>query len=328
MQSANNGPKVSIFTACKNAERFLEDTLDSIQLQTFRDFEIVIADGASTDRTLDILKEYSAADPRIRWVSERDSSAVEGFHKALSMARGEYIMCLPISDFYISKCWIEKCVAVLDSDISISMVHGCPISADEDGSLTRLPFNDWQEKPLPSGMDFTALYLATYCYVSELSYCVRRNVYVQCFQWGEYNRPSEGILDKIRSFEVPIADPFLEFMLNFFSSGYLAHYIPIISTAGRAHVGSLTDIEDSYLKGLAKEYCCRLTRLREVITSGKSSFRFLDGAERTVQTLQGKDLVRFNLKVLKYRITKATMFEQRQPFGIRILRKIYLMFKS
>ena len=57
-------PKVSIFTAVKNGGRFAADTIESVLNQSFKDWEHVIVDGASTDNTLEIIKNY----PHIRWI--------------------------------------------------------------------------------------------------------------------------------------------------------------------------------------------------------------------------------------------------------------------
>ena len=92
-------PRISVYSTCKNSARYLRETLDSVFAQSFCDFEIVLADGASTDGTLDLLREYGC-DSRLRWFSEADSSPVEGFYRALSRCTGDYIMCMPVSDKY------------------------------------------------------------------------------------------------------------------------------------------------------------------------------------------------------------------------------------
>jgi hypothetical protein len=133
--------------------------------------------------------------------------------------------------------------------------------------------------------------------------------------------------DKINT-RVPIADPFLEFMLNFFFSGYLSFYIPIISTAGRAHEDSLTNTKASYLKDLSREYINQLIILRKSIICGRVKFHVLDGQGNKISSLTGKNLLKFNWKVFIYAITKETMFEQKQPWIIRLVRYIYVKIRG
>ena len=57
-------PQISVIMPVRNGERFLRQTIDGLRAQTFADFELIVVDGGSTDRTLDILASYQ--DPRIR----------------------------------------------------------------------------------------------------------------------------------------------------------------------------------------------------------------------------------------------------------------------
>lgn len=61
-------PRVSVLLPCRNAQRTLDQALDSLAAQTFEDFEIVAVDDGSTDRTGDLLDERAARDPRLRVV--------------------------------------------------------------------------------------------------------------------------------------------------------------------------------------------------------------------------------------------------------------------
>lgn len=63
----NNRPRVSIGMPVFNAEKYIIAAIDSILAQTFSDFELIISDNASTDRTHEICKEYSAKDQRIHY---------------------------------------------------------------------------------------------------------------------------------------------------------------------------------------------------------------------------------------------------------------------
>src|SRR6201994_4570871 len=72
----NASPLVSVGLFVYNGERFLEQSLRSILNQTFTDFELIISDNASTDRTAEIVKAYAKRDHRIRYYrSEKNMGA-------------------------------------------------------------------------------------------------------------------------------------------------------------------------------------------------------------------------------------------------------------
>jgi glycosyltransferase involved in cell wall biosynthesis len=83
-------PRVSVILAVYNGERFLSEAIDSILRQTFRDFEFLIVDDGSTDRTRDIIGSFR--DSRVTVVrNERNLGLSRSLNRALVMARGEYI---------------------------------------------------------------------------------------------------------------------------------------------------------------------------------------------------------------------------------------------
>jgi hypothetical protein len=92
-------PSVSIFTSCRNGEPFLRRCLDSVLGQDCPDLEYVFQDGASTDGTLGILKEYQERHPgRIQLVSEPDSGPEEGFYRALRRCTGDIVGCCLVDE--------------------------------------------------------------------------------------------------------------------------------------------------------------------------------------------------------------------------------------
>ena len=87
-----NAPLVTIVTICKNGGRFVRKCIESVLAQTLVDVEYVFQDGASTDGTLEIVREYQERFPgRIQLVSEPDGSPEEGFYRGLRRARGGII---------------------------------------------------------------------------------------------------------------------------------------------------------------------------------------------------------------------------------------------
>ena len=86
----NNKPKVSIGMPVYNGEKHLRQSLDALVSQSFKDFELIISDNASTDKTRDICIEYCEQDDRIKYF--RQSINIGGwpnFKYVLDKAQGD-----------------------------------------------------------------------------------------------------------------------------------------------------------------------------------------------------------------------------------------------
>lgn len=92
-------PYITIIIPTYQAETTLQACLDSVLCQDFKDFEILIMDGGSTDRTLEIAKAAGGRDARIRLVSERDKGIYDAMNKGIRMARGTWVFFLGSDDF-------------------------------------------------------------------------------------------------------------------------------------------------------------------------------------------------------------------------------------
>ena len=91
--------KVSVIMPIYNAYDYLRPAIDSVLAQTLEEIELICVDDGSTDRSLDILKEYQKADSRVRIVTENNAGPSIARNKGLSRARGEYIVFLDADDF-------------------------------------------------------------------------------------------------------------------------------------------------------------------------------------------------------------------------------------
>ena len=85
-----DAPYFTVVIVTYNYGRFLRAALDSVLAQSCQDFELIIVDGASTDGTVDILREYA---PRLAWwVSEPDRGQSDAFNKGFARGRGRYFV--------------------------------------------------------------------------------------------------------------------------------------------------------------------------------------------------------------------------------------------
>ncbi len=116
-------PRVGIGMPVFNVERFLEQSLRSLCAQTYDDFELVICDNASTDRTEQICRDYVAKDKRIRYSrNETNIGAPRNFNRVFSLCRGEYHKWSTADD-YCHTTLLEKCVDVLDSHPEVVLCY-------------------------------------------------------------------------------------------------------------------------------------------------------------------------------------------------------------
>src|ERR1039458_5233071 len=88
-------PRVSVLTPTFNYARYLPEAIESVLQQDFRDFELLIADDASTDGSAEIIHRYAAKDERIRFkIHSKNLGMVSNWNWCLSDARGEYVKFL------------------------------------------------------------------------------------------------------------------------------------------------------------------------------------------------------------------------------------------
>jgi glycosyltransferase involved in cell wall biosynthesis len=129
----NDKPRVSIGMPVFNGEKYLKAALDSILAQTYQDFELIISDNASTDKTQQICREYARKDSRIRYYrNKRNLGAAWNFNRVFKLSSGEYFKWAAYDDV-IAPEFLSKCVNLLDQDPSIVLCHSKTARIDENG---------------------------------------------------------------------------------------------------------------------------------------------------------------------------------------------------
>ena len=99
-KTQSNKPLVTIVTAVLNGEKYLEECILSLHAQKYENYEHIIIDGGSSDRTLEIIKKYE--DKIDYWCSKKDKGIYDAFNKGMQLANGEYIGFLNSDDYYSS----------------------------------------------------------------------------------------------------------------------------------------------------------------------------------------------------------------------------------
>lgn len=109
-----NKPKISIITICFNSERTIEDTLRSVSEQSYDNIEHVVVDGASTDKTLEIVKKYQSG--KMLLVSEKDHGLYDALNKGFKLATGDIIGILHSDDFFANNDSIKDLVQIFENN--------------------------------------------------------------------------------------------------------------------------------------------------------------------------------------------------------------------
>lgn len=129
-----------------NGDNYLAETLDSILVQTYQNFEIVISDNGSKDGTQKICEDYAAKDPRVKYSrSEVNLGVSRNFKRTVGIASGDYFMFLAHDD-KLAPQFLEQCVAVLDTQPDVVSCYPKAIEIDPQGNELYK-----KEQPLDAG---------------------------------------------------------------------------------------------------------------------------------------------------------------------------------
>ncbi len=110
--------KITIVTVCYNSEKTISKTIESVIGQTYRDIEYIIIDGASKDRTVEIVNKYREKH-NIVLVSEPDTGLYDAMNKAIVIANGKYILFMNSGDIFADEHVVQKMSTYLESEEDI-----------------------------------------------------------------------------------------------------------------------------------------------------------------------------------------------------------------
>jgi glycosyltransferase involved in cell wall biosynthesis len=141
--TTNDAPLVSVITATYNAGDCLESSIISVFRQTYPNYEYIVIDGASTDNTIQILKDY---DSKITfWMSEPDSGLYEAWNKAIEHCRGEWILFIGADDQLLPDA-LETYVNYINNhtERTLEYISSRAQRINSDGTLGNVVGNPWK----------------------------------------------------------------------------------------------------------------------------------------------------------------------------------------
>ena len=130
-------PLVSIGLPVYNGEDYIRFALDSLLSQTFPDFELIISDNASTDKTEQICRAYASQDGRIRYYRNAiNLGASINFNSVFEKRTAKYFKWISHDDTYVPE-FLERCVEVLERDPTVALCYAQATLTDEKGQKIR-----------------------------------------------------------------------------------------------------------------------------------------------------------------------------------------------
>ena len=132
--------KLSIITINYNNAEGLRKTMESVLAQSYTEIEYIIVDGASTDGSVDVIREL-ATRPTIKWVSEKDTGIYNAMNKGIRMATGEYIQILNSGDILAADDVTERMMAALASQCAEIKGDSLKIKGEENSEAEINAYN-------------------------------------------------------------------------------------------------------------------------------------------------------------------------------------------
>ena len=129
-------PKFSVITVCYNAEATIEDTIQSVISQTYHHVEYIIVDGASKDRTMDIINRYREHIAIV--VSERDKGLYDAMNKGIGLATGDYLCFLNAGDSFHEDDTLQQMVHSIHTPQLPDVLYGETELVDHEGHFLRM----------------------------------------------------------------------------------------------------------------------------------------------------------------------------------------------
>jgi len=117
----------SIITVTYNSEKTLSETIESVLNQNFKDFEYIIIDGFSSDRTVEIIKSYEEKFKKLeitfKWISEKDFGIYDAFNKGIKLTEGKWISFIGSDDQYLKNSLEDYSISVKALNKNVDLVH-------------------------------------------------------------------------------------------------------------------------------------------------------------------------------------------------------------
>lgn len=189
-------PRVAIGLPVYNAERYVGFALASILAQTFEDFELIVCDNASTDRTAEICREIAQKDSRVRYArNDRNLGAAPNFNRAFELSSSEYFKWAPYDDL-IDPEFLATCVRALDGRPEAVLCYARVRIIDEQGAFV-VDYNPGPDTSSPSAHERFGNLILQPEYALQLLGLIRSSVLRRTKLHGSFPSSDEALLAEL-----------------------------------------------------------------------------------------------------------------------------------
>lgn len=163
-----NSPKISVIIPVYNSEKYINQCLDSIINQTFKDIEIICINDGSTDKSSEILQQYSNKDKRIKIINQQNSGASVARNKGIDISTGDYLSVLDCDDFFDLDMFELMYDQALKYDTDITL---CGAKTFDDKTKVLKNINTIKFELLANKEVFSARDVAKHIFQLDINWC-------------------------------------------------------------------------------------------------------------------------------------------------------------
>jgi glycosyltransferase involved in cell wall biosynthesis len=233
-------PTISVLMSVYNSDRYLRSAVESILAQTFTDFEFLIVDDGSTDRSRSILQDYAAQDSRIVLISRENKGLTQSLNELIRRSRGEFLARMDADDVALPERFAQQ-IDFLRQQPQVVCIGTAQDWIDGDGDRLM------QWAPTADDAEIQAHMLAGRNYFCHPSVMMRRQAAVAV---GGYDASLKSAQD-------------LDLWLRLGEIGQLANLQAVLMQY-RIHTQSVTEKQIKQQTGYAQEACKRAWERRQI----------------------------------------------------------------
>ena len=150
-------PTVSVIIPTYNREKYIKKALESVFLQSFQDFEIIVVDDGSTDNTKEVLKPYIEAG-KVKYLYQQNLRVSKARNNGIKHAQGKYIALLDSDDYWLENQKLEKQVTFFEKHQDAVLTSGGIIRITEAGKEISKILNPQSDENIRKNMLFSCLF--------------------------------------------------------------------------------------------------------------------------------------------------------------------------